>query len=264
MRFPSWLSAALAAALAILFAPAAGAHVLIRVDKSTQQMTVSVDGTPRYHFTVSTGRPGLGTPSGTFHPERMELTWFSKKYYNSPMPHSIFFHAGFAIHGSYEIDALGGPASHGCIRLHPDNAATLYGLVEREGMAVTTIVVSGELPARRRPPATPEQGEYPPPAARLPPADNLFPPIFQQSPYYQQSPGYNYCGVTTDTAGEVSRLRRGTCHGRRCCACEPHRIGVCAHDPQAEIRTVPALFAQKGCKYREAPQSRHFQHPGRR
>ena len=45
--------------------------------------------------------------------------------------------------GRYEISRLGGPASHGCIRLHPANAATLYALVSREGMGATTIVVSG-------------------------------------------------------------------------------------------------------------------------
>ena len=143
MFFRSWLRASLGAALASLLASAAGAHVLIDVDKSSQQMTVSVDGAPRYHFIVSTGRPGLGTPSGTFHPERMEPTWFSKEYYNSPMPHSIFFHNGYAIHGSYEISRLGGPASHGCVRLHPSNAATLYALVSREGLGATTIVVTG-------------------------------------------------------------------------------------------------------------------------
>src|SRR5579864_3665263 len=153
MHFRSCLCVPLAAALAILVASGAGAHVLISVDKGSQQMTVSVDGSPRYHFTVSTGRPGLGTPSGTFHPERMEPTWFSKEYYNSPMPHSIFFHGGFAIHGSYEINQLGGPASHGCIRLHPDNAATLYALVQQQGMEATTIVVSGELPTQRRAPS---------------------------------------------------------------------------------------------------------------
>src|SRR6516164_4618960 len=152
MHFRSWLWAPLAAALLSLLASAAGAHVLINVDKSTQQMTVSVDGAPRYRFTVSTGRPGLGTPSGTFHPERMEPVWFSKEYYNSPMPHSIFFHGGFAIHGSYEIDRLGGPASHGCIRLHPQNAATLFALVKQQGVGATIIVVSGQNPsvARRR------------------------------------------------------------------------------------------------------------------
>jgi hypothetical protein len=158
MRFRSWLWASLAAGLASLLASAAGANVLINVDKSSQQMMVAVDGAQRYRFTVSTGRPGLGTPSGTFHPERMELTWFSKEYYNSPMPHSIFFHGGFAIHGSYEINALGGPASHGCIRLHPEDAATLYALVQRQGMGATTIVVSGETPARG---FVPSAGEYP-------------------------------------------------------------------------------------------------------
>jgi hypothetical protein len=192
MRFRSRLCASLAvAALMSLLASAAGAHVLINVDKSSQQMTVSIDGAPRYRFAVSTGRPGLGTPSGTFHPQRMEPTWFSKEYYNSPMPHSIFFHGGFAIHGSYEISHLGGPASHGCIRLHPDNAATLYALVQQQGMAATTIVVSGELPARGRVPAAEDeyQPAYPgtyPPAYGQP----SYPPAYGQrpAPYYQQSP----------------------------------------------------------------------------
>src|ERR1700736_337048 len=176
MRFRSWLCAPLAAVLASLLVSAAGAHVLINVDKSSQQMTVAVDGAPRYRFTVSTGRPGLGTPSGTFHPQRMEPTWFSKEYYNSPMPHSIFFHGGFAIHGSYEISRLGGPASHGCVRLHPSNAATLYALVQREGASNTTIVVTGSSPASRH--AEPRRGR----------------PYGEETgyPYYQQPPAYSY------------------------------------------------------------------------
>jgi hypothetical protein len=193
MGFRSWLCAPLAAVLAILFVSAAGAHVLISVDKSTQEMTVSVDGSPRYHFAVSTGRPGLGTPSGTFHPQRMERTWFSKEYYNSPMPHAIFFHGGFAIHGSYEISQLGGPASHGCIRLHPDNAATLYSLVQQQGMEATTIVVSGELMAQRRSPAG--SGGYPPAAQGYygQPQSTTYPPPYQQ-PYYPQPPRGYYNG----------------------------------------------------------------------
>jgi hypothetical protein len=119
------------------------ANVLISVDKNTQQMSISVNGVPRYQFTVSTGRAGYGTPNGVYRPQRLERTWFSREYYNSPMPHSIFFRGGYAIHGSYEINRLGGPASHGCIRLHPQNAATLFALVKSEGMAATTIVVSG-------------------------------------------------------------------------------------------------------------------------
>ena len=142
-RTGALLRALLAAGVLSLSAGAARASVLVSIDKSTQRMSVSVDGVPRYHWAVSTGRAGYGTPSGTYRPQRMERTWFSKEYYNSPMPHSIFFHGGYAIHGSYEIHRLGGPASHGCIRLHPANAATLFAVVKQRGLSDTTIVVSG-------------------------------------------------------------------------------------------------------------------------
>jgi L,D-transpeptidase-like protein len=128
----------------------ANAAVVIHVDKNRQAMSVAVDGEPRYEWAVSTGRAGYGTPNGTYHPQRLERTWFSKKYYDSPMPHSIFFSRGFAIHGSYEIRHLGGPASHGCIRLHPSNAATLFALVQQEGIGNTNIVVSGSNPPGHR------------------------------------------------------------------------------------------------------------------
>jgi L,D-transpeptidase catalytic domain len=51
-------------------------------------------------------------------PQSMQRMYFSRKYYNSPMPHSIFFYYGFAIHGTTDIVRLGGPASRGCVRLH--------------------------------------------------------------------------------------------------------------------------------------------------
>jgi hypothetical protein len=44
------------------------------------------------------------------------------------MPHAIFFHYGFAIHGTNDLARLGGPASHGCIRLHPSHAAARIAL----------------------------------------------------------------------------------------------------------------------------------------
>ena len=139
-----------AAVILSLAASGASANVLIFVDKSSQRMAVSVDSAPRYQFVVSTGRAGYGTPSGTYRPQRLERTWFSKEYYNSPMPYSIFFHGGYAIHGSYEINRLGGPASHGCIRLHPQNAAALFALVKQQGLDAATIVVSGQNPIGRR------------------------------------------------------------------------------------------------------------------
>ena len=97
---------AIAAAIVLVSAPVR-ANIVIEVDKSGQQMSVRVDGVARYRWAVSTARAGYSTPSGTYHPERLERTWFSREYYNSPMPHSIFFHGGYAIHGSYEISRNG-------------------------------------------------------------------------------------------------------------------------------------------------------------
>lgn len=119
----------------------AKADILVQIDRSTQTMEVTVDGVPRYTWRVSTARRGYITPPGTYHPQMMAVRWFSREYYNSPMPHAIFFHRGFAIHGTYEISRLGGPASHGCVRLDPGNAAVLFELVRQEGMHATTIVV---------------------------------------------------------------------------------------------------------------------------
>ena len=120
----------------------ARADVVVQIDKSSQRMLVSVDGARRYNWPVSTGRDGYGTPSGTFHPQSMARHYFSKKYYNAPMPHAIFFYYGFAIHGTNDISRLGGPASHGCVRLHPSHAAALFALVERNGPRNTRIEIS--------------------------------------------------------------------------------------------------------------------------
>ncbi|AMA55432.1 hypothetical protein BCCGELA001_03525 [Bradyrhizobium sp. CCGE-LA001] len=120
----------------------ARADLRVDIDKSSQRMSVRVDGAPRYNWPVSTGRRGYGTPSGIFHPQAMLRRHFSRKYYNSPMPYAIFFHRGFAIHGTTDLSRLGGPASHGCVRLHPAHAATLFALVQREGARNTTIRIS--------------------------------------------------------------------------------------------------------------------------
>ena len=137
------LAVLVAALFALVYPGIASAGVVVQIDKSAQRMTVSVDGAARYTWPVSTGRGGYGTPSGRFRPQMMMRSYFSKKYYGSPMPHSIFFYDGFAIHGTNDIARLGGPASHGCVRLHPSNAATLFALVQRAGAANTDIVISG-------------------------------------------------------------------------------------------------------------------------
>ena len=111
------------------FAPAR-AGIVVTVDKSAQRLSVTVDGAPRYQWPVSTARIGYRTPNGSYKPQWLARKWFSRKYDWSPMPYSIFFNEGYAIHGSYEISHLGRPASHGCIRLHPANAAILFALVK--------------------------------------------------------------------------------------------------------------------------------------
>jgi len=119
----------------------ARADILINVNKGAQRMTVTIDGKPRFNWAISSGLDG-GPPSGTYRPERLERTWFSQKYDLSPMPHSIFFHYGYAIHGTNYVSRLGRRASHGCVRLHPNNAATLFALVQEYGKRRTKIVVT--------------------------------------------------------------------------------------------------------------------------
>lgn len=146
---------------ALFVSTAAQAAVLITVDKSIQQMTVEVDGRPLHQWPVSTGRGArYDTPSGKFRAFRMERDHFSKEWDDAPMPHSIFFtQKGHAIHGSFDVKRLGTPASHGCVRLAPENAKTLFELVEQEGVLNTTVVLTGVPPsgapavARRRVPS---------------------------------------------------------------------------------------------------------------
>lgn len=136
-------------------APAYAAQVLVSIDENSQEMTVSIDGQPEYVWPVSTGISRYATPTGTYKPFRMEEDHFSKEWDDAPMPHSIFFsRLGHAIHGTEHVDSLGHRASHGCVRLAPEDATMLYALVQEVGMANTTIVVNGsaDKPASRKPP----------------------------------------------------------------------------------------------------------------
>ncbi|KLK91525.1 hypothetical protein AA309_19895 [Microvirga vignae] len=125
-------------------APALSAEISISVNKTTQRMTVLVDGVERYSWPVSTGTTDYSTPTGAFTPSRLSREHFSREWDNAPMPHSIFFtDAGHAIHGSRVTGRLGSPASHGCIRLSPTNARILFNLVQAESLGNTRIEVTG-------------------------------------------------------------------------------------------------------------------------
>lgn len=133
----------LVALATLMFAmPADAATVEAKVSISSQRMYVSVNGVRKYTWAVSTGRSGYSTPTGSYRPQRLEKMWYSSKYDNAPMPHSVFFRGGYAIHGTNAVSRLGSRASHGCVRLAPGNAATLYSLVSKYGMGNTRVVVT--------------------------------------------------------------------------------------------------------------------------
>jgi lipoprotein-anchoring transpeptidase ErfK/SrfK len=124
-----------------------GSSILIAIDKAKQKMTVAIDGVQQYEWPVSTGRAGYSTPSGTYTPTSMNEVWYSQEWDNAPMPHAIFFMKdGHAIHGSYEVKTLGKPVSHGCVRISPKNAATLYALVKKNSRENTQVVLTGITP----------------------------------------------------------------------------------------------------------------------
>jgi lipoprotein-anchoring transpeptidase ErfK/SrfK len=121
--------------------------VLISIDKASQTMTVSLDGVEHHEWPVSTGLRGYTTPSGTYTARSMNKIWYSRQWDNAPMPHAVFFtRDGHAIHGTHEVKRLGKPASHGCVRLSPENAATLFALVEKTGLKNTQVVLAGTTP----------------------------------------------------------------------------------------------------------------------
>lgn len=161
-----YLVAAAALAGLALTAPVR-AELLINIDKSAQQMTVTEDGVELHVWPVSTGGAGYDTPNGEWKPFRMEKDHFSREWDDAPMPNSIFFTMeGHAIHGTYEVKNLGKPVSHGCVRLSRANSDILWRLVKKNKMANTKVVLTGEIPggpgvpvARRTAPRQQQQAQ---------------------------------------------------------------------------------------------------------
>jgi len=135
------LAAVIAATALIARAPVAAADVVAKISIAQQTMNVYVDGELTYTWAVSTGRKGYETPRGQYRAQWLDALHLSSLYENAPMPHSVFFSGGYAIHGTYEVRNLGRPASHGCVRLSPGHAAALYALVEEQGVGATRVVI---------------------------------------------------------------------------------------------------------------------------
>lgn len=107
--------------------------IIAVVDKSDQKLHLYENGLKKHSWEVSTARKGKVTPTGTWNAQWLSKYHKSSIYNNAPMPYSIFYNGNFAIHGTDQIGRLGTPASSGCVRLHPENAAVLYAMVERVG-----------------------------------------------------------------------------------------------------------------------------------
>jgi lipoprotein-anchoring transpeptidase ErfK/SrfK len=176
--------------------------VLINIDKTKQKMTIFLGGVKKYEWPVSTGKAGYSTPSGTYTATSMNEIWHSKQWDNAPMPHSIFFMKdGHAIHGSLDVKNLGKPASHGCVRISPENATTLYALVDKNGLENTHVVLTGVTPGGEYKVASPAGAgsRYSQAGYRYEPGDNYYnqpqtrPGFFGRlfgGPYYDGPQGY--------------------------------------------------------------------------
>ena len=136
------MAAGVAALILTFTAQGMAANLVAHIDIATQRMIVTDDGRIIHSWPVSTARPGYYTPRGSYRPIRMHKMWHSRKYDMTPMPYSVFFNGGYAIHGTTQVKRLGRPASHGCVRLETGNAKRFYDLVRLYGAENTRIVLT--------------------------------------------------------------------------------------------------------------------------
>ena len=136
-------------AFAILFAVQVGSasagSVVAKVDVWDQLMRVYDNGKLIHTWKVSTARRSKVTPRGTCSAKALSRHHKSSLYNNAPMPHSILLRGGdYAIHGTNQIGKLGRPASVGCIKLHPSNAAILFKMTQNVATNNMRVVVKSQ------------------------------------------------------------------------------------------------------------------------
>lgn len=127
------------------------ARVWARVSKKTQLLKLYIDGNLVDSFKVSTGDKKHETPTLDQRPSGPIFNKYtSKKFpggnYNGlgNMPYVVFVQGGYALHGTTQgnIPKLGKKASHGCVRLHPDNAKIFNEVVKAVGIENTWITIT--------------------------------------------------------------------------------------------------------------------------
>lgn len=120
------------------------------VSKSAQRMYLYVNGELVDTFKISSGDKKHTTPNFDRRPSGPIFNKYSSKKYPGGnyngfgnMPYVVFIEGGYALHGTTtgNIKKLGTIASHGCIRLHPDNAKIFNELVREAGIENTWVTV---------------------------------------------------------------------------------------------------------------------------
>lgn len=138
----AFLTVLIAALMQFPVQPVSAANLVAKISLSSQTMVVKQDGVVMHRWKVSTARKGYVTPRGNWKAKWLSRYHRSRKYDDAPMPYAVFFNGGYAVHATYDVKRLGRPASHGCVRLHPNNAAEFFALAREYGVSNTRIVIT--------------------------------------------------------------------------------------------------------------------------
>lgn len=112
--------------------------VLIYVDLDRQLATVYRNGVRIGVSTISSGKPGLDTPTGVFTILEKDKDHRSRTYDNAPMPYmNRLTWKGVALHAG---NLPGFPQSHGCVRLPLEFAKLVFGVTSKGG----TVIIAGK------------------------------------------------------------------------------------------------------------------------
>ena len=109
-----------------------GGDKWIDVDLTQQRLTAYQGDTPVFEAAVSTGLPKTPTVVGQF-----RIYWkltatdmAGPGYYLRDVPYTMYFHSGYALHGTYWHSNFGQPMSHGCVNLRTEDAEWLFDWVD--------------------------------------------------------------------------------------------------------------------------------------
>lgn len=125
-------------------------RIWARVSKKEQKLYLYIDGTLADTFKVSTGDKRHETPAMDLRPSGPVFQKYTSRKFPGGnykglgnMPYVVFVKGGYALHGttSGNIPKLGRKASHGCVRLHPDNAKIFNALVRKAGIQHTWVTI---------------------------------------------------------------------------------------------------------------------------